>query len=352
MPVPPSRRKTLFGPVPTHSRDHAVDGYIPVQREQRNAALRAVGLKPAMTMSEMEREMDEKYARLVPDPSSSRSGSRGRGVERSEEVGVIDVESESQKIREAWLTRNSQDKARSTDDLITEKNPEARSTPSRSKKGNALSPTDAHWHADEDLTLTQGPKPLPPVPITPTSEPTRKPSQKAEVHTLSTSPSSDSPPSAWNREKHTDTVTVMSESIGCGSSESTCSERDFPQTPMSPGGHVDVARVRRSSSSRSRSAGDGETEVDGEPFKPTAVKETIAENLDDPVDAGVEFGQLPQLRVEGEEVTKEPEEAKPQPRPPKTQTSPPVVERRSGIFGTRHRSNHNVSVPLARSFRD
>ncbi|KAI0091012.1 hypothetical protein BDY19DRAFT_904514 [Irpex rosettiformis] len=341
-PIPPTRRKTLFGPIPTHSRDHATDGYIPVQREQRAAALRAVGLKPVMTMSEMEKEMDELYARVVPDPTSSRNGRRGRGEARGREAGEGDEEeeSESQRIREAWLTRNSGEQAREgvMVETVVEEDHDARSTPSCSQKDNTLfPPTEPHVHSEEDLTVVQPPKPLPPVPITPSSEPTRKPSQKAEVHTWSTSPSSYSPPSAWNRDRHVDTLTVSPELIASGSSESTCSDRDIPQTPMSPGAHTDVARVRRSSSSRSRETADGEVDPVGESFGLTVVKEVIVENPDDAADAGLEFGQLPVSPVE----TKEQEEVKPQPRPQKTQPSSPVVERRSGIFGTRHRSSNN-----------
>lgn len=335
-PIPVTRRKTLFGPVPTHSRDHAGNGYIPVQREQRAAALRSVGLKPAMTMSEMEKEMDEMYAKVVPDPTSSRSGRRGGG-EIDEEA-----ESESQKIREAWLARhNSMDKV--SVEGTSEDGHDARPSPSRSKTQKDLSsPIPGPLHVDEGLTVVQGPKPLPLVPTTPPADPARRPSQKAEVRSWSTSPSSYSPPSAWNRPRQvSDAVTDSSELIASGSSESTCSDPDVPQTPLSPGVHADTARVRRASSSKSHSGGEDEAGSDGELFRPTAVKEVIVEISDDTNDAGLEFGRLPASKVEVGAASIE--EVKPRPRPQKSQTTPPVVERRSGIFGSRHRFGNAVS---------
>ncbi|KAI0685975.1 hypothetical protein BC835DRAFT_1420746 [Cytidiella melzeri] len=295
LPTTQARRLSLFGPLPTVSKSQAEHGYIPVHREQRTAALRAAGLKPTMTLSEMEQEMDVKYARLVSEPLPEQK-SVGVSKTSGEESGkpaagsVEDSESEAQMIRGAWLTRHKSGDKENTERIVEEDENEqvevevepepltykAQENGSRTSKQNAEKnasdfppcPTAAATLPcpdPQDQALVR--RPLLPVLIVSHE---RAESQTAEVET-------------WSDRHRSDTSSSVLVQSPSGSSDSTCTFSDLPQTPMLPATQADVARIR----SPSNEARHG--------YQMTAISDSIPESTVDAVKA--EFGGLAEPKV-------------------------------------------------------
>jgi hypothetical protein len=303
-PDAPTRRRTLFGPLPAITQSQAEDGYIPVHRDQRTAALRALGLEPAMTLSEMEKEMDEKYSKPLPEPVSRSSVNQSRGSKDSARVAgpgdLDDSGSEADRIREAWVARQSGVEPRESQD---EQGVRAESQPkSQGEHSDSPAPEDTAQSTSLSTDFRFPPtqsraKSLPLVPII--THP-RVESQSAEVQTWSDRP-------------------LSGGSSLLSPSDSSCS--DGPITPMLPTMQYDAARVRRPS----KESGGGYVQH----------PEVIVEDMDDEHDtypSDPEFGglskDLPRLQSHTTSA--------------KGVSAPVTVQKRSSIFG---RGSVSFSLP-------